>query len=127
VDDVLDLYVEHFGPREALARPELLESAVALPQATMFGEDLYPDLFLKAAAMLRSIAQNQSFLDGNKRIAWLSMRVFLALNGFNVHATVDHGLAMMIELAENRIDLDGIREFLFVRAARRDDAATGEV
>ena len=124
---MLDLYVEHFGPREALARPELLDSAVALPQATMFGEDLYPDLFLKAAAMLRSIAQNQAFLDGNKRTAWLAMRVFLAVNGFNVHATVDDGLTMMIELAENRIDLDGIRAFLFARAVPRDDAPAGEV
>jgi death on curing protein len=118
---VLDLYVAHFGPRDALSRPELLESAVMLPQASMFGEDLYPDIFMKAAALLRSIAQNQSFLDGNKRIAWVATAIFLAANGFDVHATVADGHGMMIELAENRIDLAGIRTFLLDRAVPRSD------
>jgi len=91
VADVLELYVEHIGPQEALIRPDLLESAVALPQATMFGEELYPHAFQKSAAMLRSIAQNQAFIDGNKRIAWLAMRIFLAANGVDVRATVSSG------------------------------------
>jgi death-on-curing protein len=69
-EDVRALYVEHIGQAEALMRPELLSSAVALPQATMFGEELYPHIFTKAAALLRSIAQNQPFIDGNKRIAF---------------------------------------------------------
>jgi death-on-curing protein len=101
-DDVLELYVEHVGPRQALNRPDLLESAVALPQATMFGEELYPHVFTKAAAMLRSIAQNQSFIDGNKRIAWIATRVFLAANGLDLLATVDEGLQLMLDLAQKQ-------------------------
>ncbi len=120
VDDVLELYAEHVGSRRQLVRPELLESAVALPQATMFGAELYPHIFQKAAALLRSIAQNQPFLDGNKRIAWIAMRTFLAANGFEVHAEVDEGLQLMIDLAERKLDVDDIAEFLATHAAAGD-------
>lgn len=120
VDDVLELYAEHIGSRRQLMRPELLESAVALPQATMFGAELYPHLFQKAAALLRSIAQNQPFLDGNKRIAWIVTRTFLAANGFDVRADADEGLKLMIDLAERTLDVDDVAEFLATRAAPRD-------
>lgn len=46
-DDVLELYAQHIGPREALTRADLLESAVMLPQATMFAQELYPHVFQK--------------------------------------------------------------------------------
>jgi death-on-curing protein len=111
-DDVVELYLRHVGDASALTRLDLLESAVALPQASMFGEDLYPDVYLKAAALLRSIAQNQAFLDGNKRIAWITTRVFLAANGVVVRTTTEDGLNLMISLAEGRIDVDGIAAFL---------------
>ena len=120
VDDVLELYTEHLGSRRQLVRPELLESAVALPRATMLGTELYPHLFQKAAALLRSIAQNQPFLDGNKRIAWIATRAFLAANGFDVHAEVGEGLRLMIDLAARKLDVDDVAEFLATRAARRD-------
>lgn len=85
----------------------------------MFGTELYPHLFQKAAALLRSIAQNQPFLDGNKRIAWIAMRTFLAANGFDFHADVDEGLRLMIDLAERKLDVDDVAEFLATHAARR--------
>jgi death-on-curing protein len=122
LDDVLVLFVEHVGPREALTRADLLESAVALPQATMFGEDLYPHVFLKAAALLRSIAQNQAFIDGNKRIAWIACRVFLGANGIDVHTTMEKGLALMIALANNEVGVDGIAAFLAEHSNVRADA-----
>ncbi len=122
VDDVLELYAEHVGSRRQLVRPELLESAVALPQATMFGAELYPHLFQKAAALLRSIAQNQPFLDGNKRVAWIAMRTFLAANGFDVRAGADEGLKLMIDLAERKLDVDDVAEFLATHAAPRDNS-----
>jgi death-on-curing protein len=121
VDDVLELYAEQVGSRRQLVRPELLESAVALPQATMFGADLYPHLFQKAAALLRSIAQNQPFLDGNKRIAWIATRAFLAANGFDVHANARAGLKLMTDLADRKLDVDDIAEFLAKRATARID------
>jgi death-on-curing protein len=48
----------------------LLQSALARPQATVFGEDAYPSLAGKAAALMESLARNRCLVDGNKRIAW---------------------------------------------------------
>jgi death-on-curing protein len=59
----------------------LLESALARPRASVFGQDAYPDLHLKAAALLHSPARNHALVDGNKRLAWTACRTFLAING----------------------------------------------
>ncbi|MGB7049785.1 MAG: type II toxin-antitoxin system death-on-curing family toxin, partial [Candidatus Cybelea sp.] len=83
--------------------------------------ELYPHLFQKAATLLRSIAQNQPFLDGNKRIAWIATRTFLAANGFDVHANADEGLKLMTDLADRKLDVDEIAESLAKRAAVRVD------
>ena len=59
----------------------LLESAIARPAATVFGEDAYPQLEVKAAALLHSLCTNHALVDGNKRLAWAATIVFLMLNG----------------------------------------------
>lgn len=59
----------------------LLQSAVARPQATFDGRDLYPDLFQKTAALMESLAQNHPFIDGNKRTAITATALFLRVNG----------------------------------------------
>jgi death on curing protein len=59
----------------------LVESACARPQATAFGEDAYPSIWEKAAALLQSLACNHAFLDGNKRTAWMAVAAFLGANG----------------------------------------------
>ncbi|NJN55182.1 MAG: type II toxin-antitoxin system death-on-curing family toxin [Anaerolineae bacterium] len=65
----------------------LLESAVARPQATFDGADLYPDLFLKTAALMESLSQNHPFVDGNKRTAITAAAMFLQLNGYILQIT----------------------------------------
>ena len=59
----------------------LLEAAVHRPRASVLGQDAYPDLLTKAAALLHSLARNHPLVDGNKRLAWLATYVFLAKNG----------------------------------------------
>ena len=59
----------------------LLLAALARPQATFDGQDLYPDLFSKAAALAESLLQNHPFVDGNKRTGFTSAAMFLRLNG----------------------------------------------
>lgn len=65
----------------------LLQSAVARPQATFDGQDLYPDPFSKAAALMASLAGNHPFVDGNKRTAITAASLFLQLNGYRVETT----------------------------------------
>lgn len=59
----------------------LLESAAARPQATYGGEDLYPDLLSKAAALMQSLVNNHPFVDGNKRVGIAATALFLQRNG----------------------------------------------
>ena len=54
----------------------LLESALARPRTTVFGEDAYGPMFLKAAALMHSLVSNRALVDGNKRLAWQGMVVF---------------------------------------------------
>jgi len=80
---------EH-GGSEGLRSRELLESAVFQPQQSAFGDDAYQSIGSKAAAAYGFfIAQNQPFLDGNKRTAAASMLAFLYLNGFALDQTDD--------------------------------------
>ncbi len=81
VDDLIGLAVDLFGEPAPLRDGGLLASAAARPQATVGGQDAYPDLLSKAASMLQSLLQNHALVDGNKRLGWLATAVFLELNG----------------------------------------------
>ena len=82
----------------------LLASAAARPQASAFGEDAYPDLHTKAAALLHSIADNHALVDGNKRLAWRACAVFLGLNGRRPHATQDEVVNLLVAVADGSLD-----------------------
>jgi death on curing protein len=91
----------------------LLESALARPRASVFGEDAYPDLHLKAAALLHSLARNHALVDGNKRLAWTACRTFLAINGQWISAPEDDRFEFVIRVATGVLpDLDKIAEQL---------------
>lgn len=72
---------------------------MARPRATVFGEDAYPTLFEKAAALLHSVASNHSLVDGNKRTGWASALVFLDINGFPLADPLDEDEAEKFVLA----------------------------
>jgi death-on-curing protein len=82
----------------------LLESAVHRPRASVLGQDAYPDLFTKTAALLHSLAGNHPLVDGNKRLAWLATYVFLAKNGVELDPDDDAAYDFVIAVAAGRID-----------------------
>jgi death on curing protein len=84
----------------------LLLSAVARPQATFDGEDLYPNLFLKAAALLESLVGNHAFVDGNKRTAITSTGLFLRINGYRLTANNQQLEAFTLQCAQRLIPLE---------------------
>jgi len=79
-DDLVDLATDLLGDPPPIRDVGLLGSAAARPQATAFGEDAYPDLWTKAAALLHSIVKDHALVDGNKRLGWLATAVFLEIN-----------------------------------------------
>jgi death on curing protein len=68
---------------------ELLESAIAAPQATMMGEPLITDAYEVAAAYLYYLCKNHPFVDGNKRVALATCLVFLSENGLLLNEDLD--------------------------------------
>ena len=77
----------------------LLESAVGQPLAFFGGQDLYPSLVEKAAALGYSLIGNHPFVDGNKRVAHSAMEVFLVLNGYEIECPIDEQEAVWLQLA----------------------------
>ena len=84
----------------------LLNSALARPRTTVFGEDAYPSLPIKAAAMSHSIIKNHALVDGNKRTTWALMVAFLFLNDFKHNFTADEGYDWTLALATDAITID---------------------
>ena len=93
----------------------LLDSAVARPRSSAFGEDAYPTLALKAAALLHSVASNHALVDGNKRLAWLATVVFLDLNGSRPDVTDDQAFSLVMDVASSDLALENIAERLRLR------------
>ena len=81
LDDLIELTILLLGEPPPIRDIGLLHSAAVRPQTTAFGEDAYPDLWTKSAALLQSILKNHALIDGNKRLGWLATAVFLELNG----------------------------------------------
>lgn len=84
----------------------LLDSALARPRTTVFGEDAYPTLGLKAAAMSHSLIKNHALVDGNKRTTWALMVSFLFVNGYRHNFNADEGYAWTLDLATDKISIE---------------------
>ncbi|WP_037907117.1 type II toxin-antitoxin system death-on-curing family toxin [Actinacidiphila yeochonensis] len=108
----------HLAPAELLdlaarlGRPDvrdrgLLESALARPRAAVFGQDAYPGVWEKAAALMVSLVRNHPMVDGNKRLAWYAAWVFLHLNGHRLRPgfDVDEAEAFVYAVAQGELDI----------------------
>ncbi len=86
----------------------LLDSAVGRPRSSAFGEDAYPTLAGKAAALLHSLTRNHPLIDGNKRLAWLATVVFVDLNGFEPGLSEDEAFSLVMKVAEGSLGVPEI-------------------
>ena len=99
----------------------LLESALARPRASAFGEDAYGDLWTKAAALMESLARNHALIDGNKRLAWVATRLFLALNDEDVSIpNPEIADEFVREVAQGHLELGSIALVLSGWSVNRD-------
>jgi death-on-curing protein len=115
VDDVLLLHEEqlkHYGGGAGIRDSALLDSAIGMPQQSFGGALVHEDLFAMAAAYAFHIAQNQPFIDGNKRTALAAALVFLDLNGPSVADPNGALYQAMIDIAEKRLDKCGLADLL---------------
>ncbi|MBI4489865.1 MAG: type II toxin-antitoxin system death-on-curing family toxin [Deltaproteobacteria bacterium] len=110
---------ERSGGSSGVRDHGLLESAVYRPQASFGGEDLYPDLFSKAAALGHSIIKNHPFVDGNKRTGFEAMRLMLRLNGYDIQASLNAKFDFVLAIAEGNLKEQAIADWLKQRSRRR--------
>lgn len=112
------------GGLDGIRSTHQLAAAVHQPQQTAFGEDIYPGIAEKAAAYGYFLAQNQPFIDGNKRTAALMLLGFLDVNGYVLDQSDDHIADMFIGLGERTIDRAQFFAWV-VRHTRPQDASSG--
>jgi death-on-curing protein len=86
----------------------LLDSAMGRPRSSAFGQDAYPTLALKAAALLHSLAPNHALVDGNKRLAWLATVVFLDLNGRAPDLPDDSAFELVMDVSKGLLEVEAI-------------------
>ncbi|WP_194762256.1 type II toxin-antitoxin system death-on-curing family toxin [Microbacterium sp. UFMG61] len=86
----------------------LLSSALARPSSSMFGVEAYPEIEVKAAALLSSLSQNHPLFDGNERFAWVMTMTFLELNGVVVDIDLDTAFDLVLRTAQSMAPLEEI-------------------
>ena len=89
----------------------MLLSALGRPQASFEKKDLYPDLFIKTAALMDSLVRNYPFVDGNKRTAIASAAIFLALNGYHLVVDNDEMVRFTLACAQSQLPFEEITEW----------------
>lgn len=113
--DVLLLHniaIEKSGGSHGLRDLGLLESALARPQSTFGGEDLYPTIFLKAGALLHSLLMNHMFVDGNKRTAMYAGMTFMELNGYRFVAKQKEVVNFALQIENEKLSVEEIALWL---------------
>jgi death on curing protein len=104
--------LQQSGGESGILNLGALESALAQPRMTFDGQDLYPTLVEKSAALGFSLIQNHPFVDGNKRTAHAAMETFLVLNGYQIEATVEEQEDMILKVAAGKSSREVFTEWL---------------
>ena len=104
IDDLLHVATRAIGAEPEVRDRGLLESALARPRATAFGEDVYPSIHEKAAALLHSVARNHALVDGNKRLALGATIAFYGMNGMRLTFTNDEAHDLIVAVAAGELD-----------------------
>jgi death-on-curing protein len=84
----------------------LLDSALARPRTTLFGNDAYPTLHLKGAALMHSVIKNHAMVDGNKRTSWFALTAFLFINGYHLEMSADVAVELTLAVANDQVTLE---------------------
>jgi len=96
------------------------EAALARPQVTFGGEDLYPDVEAKAAALMHSLVMNHPFVDGNKRAGAAAAELFLNVNGVVLTADDEELVDITLAVARGEVGAEALAIWLRQRSRRRE-------
>jgi death-on-curing protein len=112
VEKIHDILIEKFGGAKGIRDIGALESAINRPYQTFDGQDLYPDPVDKAAAIFESIISNHPFVDGNKRTAYVLMRLILLQNRLDIKTGQDEKFDFVIKAAKSELTVGQISDWI---------------
>jgi death-on-curing protein len=112
--------IEQSGGADGIRDLGLAESALAQPQMSFGGKELYETLTEKAAALCFSLVMNHPFIDGNKRIGHAAMETFLIMNGFELNADVDDSESVILRLAAGKLDRPNFTQWIATHVTSAD-------
>lgn len=112
VGKIHDILIEKFGGAKGIRDKGILESAINRPYQTFDGQELYPTPIDKAAAIFESIISNHPFIDGNKRIAYVLMRLVLKENKMDIDLGQDQKFEFVIKAAKGELTYDQIKTWI---------------
>ncbi|MDD2817728.1 MAG: type II toxin-antitoxin system death-on-curing family toxin [Candidatus Nanopelagicales bacterium] len=118
IDDLLEI-ARGILPEVQVRDLGLLESACARPQASVFGDLAYQTINEQAAALIHSLARNHPLIDGNKRLAWTALKVFLLLNDVTLSYTVDDAEKFVLQIARGEINVPEISTWVVAHTINR--------
>jgi death on curing protein len=122
LEEVLELHrlvLEQSGGSGGVRDLGALDSALAQPQMTFGGQELYPSLGDKASALCFSLVCNHPFVDGNKRVGHAAMETLLVLNGWELVAAVDEQEAVILGLAAGTIEREAFTAWVHAHLQER--------
>lgn len=120
IHELHTIQIEHYGGSSGCRDRGAVESAAARPAITFGGEDLYPDVSSKAAALLHLLVMNHGFVDGNKRVGAHAAMLFLALNGFQTSITPKQLGEITLAVASGELEADALAIWFRQRISRSD-------
>ena len=108
--------IDEFGGNPGIRDEGLLESALARPRNLLgYGE---PSLFALAAAYGFGLAKNHAFIDGNKRVAFAAIDVFLQLNGYELTADQVEAVVVFQDLASGELSEEDLAKWIGINSGK---------
>lgn len=106
------IQIKRYSPKETIGviDKNALSMAVNQPKQHIFGKDLYPDVFSKAAVLLINLIKKHPFHNANKRTAFLAAYVFLKLNGYSLKMKNQEVVEFVVKIATYQGDFDDLKE-----------------
>jgi death-on-curing protein len=104
--------IKETGGSQGIHDLSALESAAGRPQSSFDNQDLYPSLFIKAAALLDSLIRNHPFVDGNKRTGMTAAAIFLHRNGYRLKTSQEDMVRIAMSAAQSQLTIEEIAVWL---------------
>lgn len=112
IENIHNILIDKFGGSKGVRDRGLLDSSIKRAYQTFDGRELYPEPVDKAASTFESLIQNHPFVDGNKRIAYVAMRMILLESGMDIKATQADKYNFVVRAAQGELTIEMIKEWI---------------